>query len=199
MSNLDLWNKVKQPPVSALKQIQGGRLKGMTDINPQWRIEAMTEHFGPCGIGWHYEIVRLWTENGADGELMAFAHVHLFTHYKGNTSEPIVGIGGSALVAKERDGLRANDEGYKMAVTDALSVAMKQLGFGADIYMGRFDGSEYKPEQMKVSAARIQELIDQINNLEGDAKKNAYKFAMNECSQAGDLDAARQVKEGVAK
>jgi len=130
---------------------------------------------------------------------MAFAHVHLFTHYKGNTSMPIVGIGGAALVAKEKDGLRANDEGYKMAVTDALSVAMKQLGFGADIYMGKFDGSKYKQEQVKVSDARIKELIDQINQLEGDAKKNAYKFAMNECSEVSDLDAARKIKEGVSK
>jgi hypothetical protein len=199
MSNLYLWNKVKQPPVSALKQITGGRLRGMTDINPQWRIEAITEHFGQCGVGWHYEIVNLWTVSGADGELMAFAHVHLFTHHEGNTSMPIVGVGGAALVAKEKDGLRANDEGYKMAVTDALSVAMKQLGFGADIYMGKFDGSKYKQEQVKVSDARIKELIDQINGLEGDAKKNAYKFAMKECSEVGDLDADRKIKEGVAK
>jgi hypothetical protein len=146
MSNLELWNKVKRPPLTALKQIGAGRLKGMTDINPQWRIEAITEHFGQCGIGWHYEIVRLWTEEGAQGELMGFAHINLYTHKDGKQSLPIVGVGGSALVAKETAGLRANDEGYKMAITDALSVAMKQLGFGSDIYMGRFDGSKYKDE-----------------------------------------------------
>jgi hypothetical protein len=28
----DLWNKVKTPPQEVLKQIGGGRLKGMTDI-----------------------------------------------------------------------------------------------------------------------------------------------------------------------
>ena len=41
------------------------------------------------------------------------------------------------LVTKERDGLRTNDEGFKMATTDALSVAMKMLGVAADIYAGR--------------------------------------------------------------
>lgn len=146
--NMKLWNAVKQPPKSALKTIGAGRLKGMTDINPQWRLEAITEQFGPCGIGWYYEIVKMWTEAGAGGELMCFVHVHLHTWVKDDHwSQPIVGIGGSALVAKESAGLRANDEGYKMALTDALSVAMKQLGFAADIYAGRYDGSKYRDEE----------------------------------------------------
>jgi len=150
--NMKLWNSVKQPPKSALKTIGAGRLKGMTDINPQWRLEAITDAFGPCGIGWYYTIEKMWTEAGAGGELMCFVHVHLHTllaepnPMTGKWSAPIVGIGGSALVAKESAGLRANDEGYKMALTDALSVAMKQLGFAADIYAGKFDGSKYKEE-----------------------------------------------------
>jgi len=119
----------------------------MTDINPQWRLQAITEAFGQCGIGWYYTIEKMWTESGAGGELMAFVHVHLFTtNPQGGWSQPIVGIGGSALVAKESAGLRANDEAYKMALTDALSVAMKQLGFAADIYAGKFDGSKYKDD-----------------------------------------------------
>ena len=79
MSNMEFWDKVKRPPTSALKQIKGGRLQGMTDINPQWRIEAMTEHFGQCGVGWYYEVQKFWTEAGYSGELMAFVHIHLFT------------------------------------------------------------------------------------------------------------------------
>ena len=128
MSNMEFWDKVKRPPASALKQIQAGRLKGMTDINPQWRIEAMTEHFGQCGVGWYYEVQKFWTEAGYSGELMAFVHIHLFTRstiaietktsiLPTTWSMPIVGVGGSALVAKESSGLRANDEAYKMALT----------------------------------------------------------------------------------
>jgi hypothetical protein len=145
MSNLDVWNKVCQPPKSALKQIKGGRLSGMTDINPQWRLQVMTEIFGQCGVGWYYTIKNMWPVDGAQGEVMAFVHVELYTKISSaeGWSAPITGIGGSALVAKESSGLRANDEAYKMATTDALSVAMKQLGVGADIYMGRWDGTKY--------------------------------------------------------
>lgn len=154
MDNLDIWQKVSRPPREALKQITGGRLSGMTDVNPQWRIKVMTETFGPCGVGWKYEVVRLWTEPGPAGEVMAFAQVALYYGTgvlligggakDGPWSDPVPGIGGSALVANEKNGLRANDEAYKMAITDALSVAMKQLGVAADIYAGLWDGTKYK-------------------------------------------------------
>jgi len=145
MENMEIWNKVKQPPKEALKQIGAGRLRGMTDVSPQWRYQVMTEVFGPCGTGWKFDIVRLWSEDGADGVKFAFAHVNL--HYinpeNNSWNGPVPGIGGSTLVAKESKGLYSSDEGYKMAVTDALSVAMKSLGVAADIYAGKWDGSKY--------------------------------------------------------
>ncbi len=143
-----IWDAVKRPPESALKQIKGGRLTGMTDVNPQWRYRAMTEVFGPCGQGWKYEIARTWTDAGTEGQILAFAEIHLWWNDGEQWQGPIPGIGGSMLVAKERDGLRTNDEAFKMATTDALSVAMKMLGVAADIYAGRWDGTKYKEEDV---------------------------------------------------
>ena len=48
---LSIYNQCKTVPDEAKKEIKGGRLKGMTDINPMWRIKKLTEMFGPCGIG----------------------------------------------------------------------------------------------------------------------------------------------------
>ena len=141
--NLEFWNKVKAPPTSALKKIIGGRLKGKTDISPVWRYQVMTEHFGMIGFGWKYEVVRQWTEKGANEELMAFVDVNLYVKVGDSWSESIPGNGGSMIIAKESGGLRSSDEAYKMATTDALSVAMKMLGVAADIYLGLFDGSKY--------------------------------------------------------
>ena len=143
MNNRRIWDKVHKPDPTSLKTIGGGRLKGMTDINPQWRLQAATEVFGPCGIGWWYTIKELWTVPGADGQVMAFARVDVFYRDGESTSQPVEGIGGSMMISKEKDYLYTNDECYKMAVTDALSVAFKALGFGAEIYAGRWDGSKY--------------------------------------------------------
>ena len=148
MGNMEFWDKVKQPPPEALKTITGGRLKGMTDIKPIWRMQSLTEEYGPCGIGWKYTIDKLWTELGSENQVFAFATISLFIKSDEVWSDPIPGIGGSMLVTMEKNGLYSNDEGYKMAVTDALSVACKALGIGANIYAGLSDGSKYvKPSQ----------------------------------------------------
>ena len=51
MDNLTIYNEVRSVPDSAKRRIEAGRLKGKTDINPMWRIKALTETFGPCGFG----------------------------------------------------------------------------------------------------------------------------------------------------
>ena len=134
MANLDLYNKVRSVPKEAQKTIGAGRLKGMTDINPMWRIQKLTEQFGVAGIGWYYDITNRWIEDGADGEKCAFVEISLYINDGGNWSKPINGTGGSKFIANESKGKYTSDEAYKMALTDAISVACKALGMGADIY-----------------------------------------------------------------
>ena len=144
---LGLYNKVRQVPKEAQKPIKGGRLNGYTDINPMWRIKALTEQFGPCGIGWKYEITKQWLEEGAEGQVSAFTNINLYIKHEDKWSEAIPGTGGSMYVAKERGGLYTSDECFKMSLTDAISVSCKALGFGADIYWSS-DRSKYdKPER----------------------------------------------------
>ena len=141
--NLDIYEKLRAVPNEAKKAIGGGRLKGMTDINPMWRIKSLTEQFGPCGIGWYYEIKDRWLETCmAKDEITANVNINLYVKVDGEWSKPIPGIGGSMLVASERNGLYVNDECYKMALTDALSVACKALGMGADVYW-QSDNTKY--------------------------------------------------------
>ena len=134
MNNLDIYNSVKEVPKEATKAIEAGRLKGMTDINPMWRIKVLTEKFGPVGKGWKYKITDKQIVDGADGVKCAFVDIDLFVKYDNEWSEAIPGNGGSTFVAKENKGLYTSDECFKMALTDALSVACKAIGIGADVY-----------------------------------------------------------------
>lgn len=133
MENLDLYQKVRSVPDSAKKTIKGGRTIGMTDINPMWRIKVLTEQFGPCGIGWYYIPTRKWLETSGN-EIAAFVDIELYIKVDGEWSKPIPGNGGSMFASKEKSGIYVSDECYKMATTDAISVACKQLGIGADVY-----------------------------------------------------------------
>ena len=147
--NLDIYNAVRNVPADAKRSIRGGRLNGKTDINPMWRIKTLTEHFGPCGIGWSYEITKQWLETGHGGEIAAFCNINLYVRVNGVWSRAIPGTGGSAFVSSESKGLYTSDECYKMALTDALSVACKALGFGADVY---WEADSTKYDQPRAAA-----------------------------------------------
>lgn len=132
MENLELYKAFAGVPETAKKPIQAGKLKGKTDINPMWRIKTLTAAFGPCGFGWTTKITEHWIERDG-GESSAWVRIELRVKVSGQWSEPIEGVGGSKQFGKgQGDGI--NDEAFKMAETDAISVACKKLGMGADVY-----------------------------------------------------------------
>lgn len=153
--NMSIFEQLRSTPVEARKQITGGRLKGFTDINPMWRFKRLTEVFGPCGIGWKYEIVSQRIQPGHGNEVAAFVDILLYYKKDGEWSAGIPGIGGSSFVAVEKSGAHTSDECFKMALTDAIGTACKALGMSADIFFEKdrtkYTGSE--PERNPVEAA----------------------------------------------
>lgn len=165
--NLSIYEKCREVPENAKKPISAGRLKGKTDINPMWRIKKLTELFGPCGIGWYYTVETRWTEE-AGGEIAAFVDINLYVKSGDEWSKPIHGTGGSMLAANEKSGLHLSDECYKMATTDAISVACKQLGIGADVYWAA-DNTKYtrgeRTPDYNGSAAASAPMLKQIESI----------------------------------
>ena len=157
MENLCIYNKFRAVPSEAKKTIGAGKLKGFTDVNPMWRLKALTEMFGPCGFGWYIADEHHWTETIAS-ETAVFCKVSLIVkHPETNEwSAPIIGIGGSKLAGKGKgDGL--DDEAFKMAYTDAISIACKNLGMAADVYFEK-DRTKYnsyvEPSSPSLSAPK---------------------------------------------
>lgn len=169
------YENLASPPADAVKQITGGKLKGFTDINPQWRYEALTQEFGLCGVGWKFEIANTFTEAvPATQEMMIFVQVNLYVKEGDQWSEPIPGFGGDFLIVKDKNGIHGNDEGYKMAITDALGSAAKVIGVAADIYRGRME-SKYSrpaaPPAPKPQAPKAQRKVDSLRAIAAAAKE----------------------------
>lgn len=148
--NMEIYNRVRTAPEEALRKIEGGKLKGKSDINPMWRIATLTEIFGPAGQGWYIDVIRKWTESAPDGETKAFVDINLYVKYEGEWSKPIHGTGGSTLLSIRTTGSELNDEAFKMAYTDAISVACKSLGMAADVYWASGASKYGSPSQGKV-------------------------------------------------
>lgn len=136
MSNMRFYDALRTTPKEALREITSGKLKGKSDINPMHRLEQLTKLFGPVGIGWNYKVTRMEAMPiEATNEIMCFVDIELRYKDGDSWSEPVYGTGGSMLVENFRNaGLKSNDDGFKMALTDAISVACKQLGMSADVY-----------------------------------------------------------------
>ena len=151
MDNLELYNGWANVPKEAQKPFDNGTFKG-TDINTMWRIKVLTERFGPCGVGWYFNIKRVWSENLGDqcGEILSYAEIELFIKYDGEWGKPIAGIGGNKMLAyvKSKDYYKSSDEAYKMAVTDAFGNACRNLGIGANVYWEN-DKTKYTEEPKK--------------------------------------------------
>lgn len=191
-TNLDMYNRVRDVPKEAVKPITAGRLKGKSDINPMWRIKKLTEEFGMCGFGWRYDIIKMWTEDGGNGEKSCFVHINLYVKVNGEWSEGIQGVGGSSFVSKEKQGMYVSDECYKMALTDAISVSCKALGFAADIYYGNDttkytkDTQEQEDKRQALPSSMFNDIkvMQWIYKNESIAKSNNRRFSLADLIEA---------------
>lgn len=153
MDNLTYYNAGRAVPEEAQKSFNNGKFSG-TDINPMWRIKKLTELFGPAGLGWYYEVVSERAEEHGDVTI-AIVDLNLYVKCDGEWSKPIYGTGGNVLLRKGS----TSDEGYKMALTDALSVACKALGIGADIYFAK-DKTKYTAQEKPASDDKLERCTD---------------------------------------
>ena len=151
-----IYNRVRSVPADALSEIEGGPLRGKSNINPQVRWELLTSVFGPAGECFRVEQVSRWSESTPSGETAVFCEVNLFYREDPGKpwSAPVFGQGGSMLMRRSTEWVNGqavstvhiDDEAYKKAYTDAVSVACKALGFAADVY--------YRQEETKYGSFR---------------------------------------------
>lgn len=159
MDKMQFYELGRSVPDNAKKPINAGRLKGMTDINPMWRIKRLTEMFGACGVGWWYEITdKRIVSDETTNQKAAFVDILLYyvDPETGHNSHGIPGTGGASFVAQERNGAYMSDECFKMALTDAISVAAKALGVGADVYFDK-DRTKYESEEDQTKMETVED------------------------------------------
>ena len=145
-NNLDLWRRLAKVDKKSTKGFnrQGG-FKG-TAIDPLYRIMRMTEEFGPCGTGWTIGEPHFEFQSTPDNKVLVFCKVSVTV----GDGMPVWGVGGNQVYQvfpktdqRPYEKRVSNDEGCKMAFTDAVMNALKSLGMAAEIYMGQFDADKY--------------------------------------------------------
>ena len=135
MSNLDVWDKVKETDPKYTKPAKIGGMT-ITAIAPQYQIMLATEQFGPYGKGFGFKSIELDYSLIEQFNLVVFKGV--FFHPGGEFE-----IINSSKMFMDRAQKMVDADFAKKIETDALTKALSKLGFNADVFMGRFDDTKY--------------------------------------------------------
>ena len=164
-ANMRVWNAVCTTDPKHTKPVEFGRK--FTAIDAHYQIQEATRLFGPIGEGWGYDAGQIAFVDG-----LVIVPVTLWHGDRAKTFGPIYG----STTLRDRKG-NIDKDAPKKATTDALTKALSQLGFNADVFLGKFDDNKYVEdlkEQFKPAPARDEKLdgpYDTIPKLERAVKE----------------------------
>lgn len=131
---MDLWNSVSETDPNYTKHV--AQRGGFTAISANYQVMKATEAFGPLGIGWGYT-----TGDPIFHDNLMFVPVTLWHGDRANSFGPLMGC----EEWKDSKG-RVDSDVSKKATTDAITKLLSQLGFSADVFLGRYDDQKYVEE-----------------------------------------------------
>lgn len=194
MDNMQLWRRAFTTDPRAVKPITGKQYSGNSP-KPYWIVERLTQEFGPCGIGWGFQIISERFERFSDTDSLHVAAVRLWYVLGGNRGE-LEQIGQTKASYMTAAGkFMLDEDAPKKSVTDALVKCASYLGFAGDIFSGRWDDSKYVQEAAREwEERRAQEAA--ANDPDRGARLDAQKAAIFGAKTGGEFK--RVVAEAIA-
>lgn len=204
MNNKALWQRVCMTDPQAVKPITGKQYSGNSP-KPYWIVERLTDEFGPCGIGWGFQIISERFERFSDTDTLHIAAVRFWYVMDGQRGE-LEQIGQTKASYMTGSGkFMLDEDAPKKSVTDALVKCASYLGFAGDIFSGRWDDSKYVAEANRqwreredagkpITAGVITPLNGAADGLTEDEQGDMREIALYlvDCHKNGrDLDAIR--------
>lgn len=158
--NMRIWQAVEKTDPAHTKHVS--QRGGFTAINANYQIMQATKQFGPIGIGWGYV-----SGEPVFHDTLLFVPVTLWHGDRSNTFGPMLGC-----EEWKSDKGRVDSDASKKATTDAITKLLSQLGFSADVFLGKHDNQKYVEELAEefadkpatINDAQIAELQTLIEN-----------------------------------
>lgn len=200
-TKMDLWQRVYETDPKHVKKITGRSYQGNSP-KPYHIVKKLTEEFGPCGLGWGFDIKSHENVKMLDAQTMVnVVAVEMWYRIDGSpdyTTGRITQVGQTKFCYISKDGNWIIDEDApKKSVTDALVKCASYLGFAGDIFMGMWDDSKYVEEinskfreeeqreaekEMALSRASAEERLRKKDELIAD-----WKAKFDECATRQDV------------
>lgn len=152
VNNMELWEQVCKTDPEYTKEVN--MRGGFTAIDPQYQLKRATEQWGPYGGKWGLSSMKFTFIEPLN--TMMLEAILYYPHPMGAVA------GGDAEIFIAVDMvIKPNDDCCKKLITSARSKALSYLGFSADVYLGKFDDTEYVKD-MKVAFAESEQLEKRV-------------------------------------
>lgn len=198
---MSIWNNLRTPDPRRTKTFKrAGGFTG-TAITPLHIAERLTQIFGPCGLGWGFQVNQI-DYVPAEAPEVVYVLVTLWWKLDGVTNKGEVGraeiqhVGGTMLKKGGKDGpARYDDEAVKAAVTDAIGKAATYIGAAADVYLGLFDDNKYVKDAQELFTSSTGTTAPAAPEGENEAEKKANIEAEVEVWKANILKQIDALKD----
>jgi hypothetical protein len=155
---MELWDKVCTTDKAFTKAVSFGRK--FTAIDPTYQLMEATKLWGPYGKEWMLDAVQTRC-------------VHIQCNDKERTKNWVETVmvldgtfvypGGSFPIVVDAP-WKPGDDTAKKLQTSAISKSLSKLGFNADVFLGKFDDSQYLKE-LDARQQRGSEAIDRLTGM----------------------------------
>lgn len=165
--DLKLWNEVRTIDPQYTKNVSVSGKPAFTNIDAYHLVEKATGQFGGYGKGFGFKELKIEEIHLGDTILVKLTGVFFYP----DGEFPV--FNAMKLVYKTTKGYEKVDEdAYKKIITNTIGKALSYLGFGADIYMGKFEDQAYVDEVINDFATEeyhgyidvIRDYIDKAQN-----------------------------------
>ena len=185
MEAYKFFKEVSKTDPKHTKQVrESGRT--YTTIDAYWLIEQATKHFDALyGSTWGlFDITYDKMHFPNDTVILSLSAT--FRHPEGEF--PISNAVKFAYMTRGDSGyLKIDEDAYKKLETNTISKALSRIGFGADVYMGKFEDQYYVgeigAEMQPLTGEQLQNIIKGMNMYGVDAKVLLDHFIVNRIAE----------------
>lgn len=139
--NLKLWDAVKKVDPKFCKNVSVSGKQPFTNIDAYYLIQLATAQVGPMGRGFGLKDVTIDEVHMGDTILLKLSGLF----YHGDSEFPA--FNAIKLMYKTSKGYdKIDEDAYKKIYTNTIGKMLSYVGYGADVYMGKFEDQQYVQE-----------------------------------------------------
>ena len=180
--NLELWDKVSKTDPKFTKKVNVTGKPAFTNIDTYYLIEKATEQFGSYGKGFGISSMEWSDMTIGDTVLLSVDAVFFYP----DGSFPIRNSMKLSYMTKQNY-IKIDEDAPKKLMTNTIAKALSYIGFGVDIFLGKYEDANYVNEMMgtfeMINGEQRNELSKLIQDTETDLKKFNDNYMIDNLSE----------------